>query len=179
MVLSLIEIARKKFEAYFEGSDFNLDNETKEAYSQLKACFVTITKKGELRGCAGNLQANQQLWKSVLENAMNAGFNDNRFSPLEKKELPRIKIEISVLSEPKRISYDNSDDLLKKVNNQMGIIIKKGFLSATFLPSVWKQIPFKKRFFEQLSIKAGLEKDAWKGDNIQVLSYSVEDIKED
>jgi len=179
MTLKLTEIARKKLENYFDEKDFILDEETKKEYSAKKACFVTLTKDDELRGCVGSLVAHQALWKDVLDNIMNAAFSDNRFKPLEKKELNKIKIEISVLSEPERISYKDSDDLLKQINNKKGIILKKGFLSATFLPQVWEQIPFKKKFLEQLSLKAGLDKDSWKEKGVEILYYSVDVEKED
>lgn len=174
MVLKLIEIARKKLEAYFDGKDFVLDEETKKKYHEEKACFVTLTKQGELRGCVGSLQAHLPLWKDVIDNVVNAAFNDTRFHPLEKKELNKIEIEISVLTKPERLFFENIDDLLKKVDNKMGIILKKGFLSATFLPQVWEQIPFKQKFFEQLSLKAGLSKDAWKEKGVEVSFYRAE-----
>jgi AmmeMemoRadiSam system protein A len=179
MVLKLTEIARKKLEAYFDGKDFELDRETKEKYKEEKACFVTLTRDGELRGCVGSLQAHQSLWKDVLDNTSNAAFNDTRFKPLEKKELNKIEIEVSVLTKPERLFFESSDELLRKVDNKMGIILKKGFLSATFLPQVWEQIPFKQKFFEQLSLKAGLSKDAWKEKGIEISYYRVEVEKED
>jgi len=174
MVLKLTEIARKKLESYFDGKDFEPDKETKEKYKEERACFVTLTKNGELRGCVGSLTAHQALWKDVLDNTINATFNDSRFPPLEKKELNKIEIEVSVLTKPERIYFENTSDLLKQVDNKMGITLKKGFLSATFLPQVWEQISFKQKFFEQLSLKAGLNKDAWKEKGIEVSFYRAE-----
>ena len=66
---------------------------------------------------------------------------------LNKKELNKIEIEVSVLSTPERIDFENIDELLRKINPKMGIILKKGFLSATFLPQVWNQISVKNKFF--------------------------------
>ena len=58
----------------------------------------------------------------------------------------------------------------------MGIILKKGFSSATFLPQVWEELLDKKDFLEHLSQKAGLNRDAWK--NSEIYYYTVKSIEE-
>ena len=58
----------------------------------------------------------------------------------------------------------------------MGIILKKDFHSSTFLPQVWEQIPDKTDFLEQLSLKAGLDRNAWK--HAEIWCYEVEVEKE-
>jgi len=176
MVLKLTEIARRTLEAYFEGKQFELDEETKKQFEEKKASFVTLTlnKNGDLRGCVGSLEANKELWKDIQENALNAAFKDTRFQALEKKELNKVEIEVSVLSTPERLEFENTEELLRKITNKMGIILKKGFLSATFLPQVWNQIQSKQKFLEQLSIKAGLNKDAWKEKDAKFFYYYVD-----
>ena len=67
-------------------------------------------------------------------------------------------------------------ELLKKINKNMGIILRKGFNSATFLPQVWEEIPNKTDFLEELAMKADMKKDDWK--NAEVYSYRVEKIRE-
>ena len=176
MVLTLTQLARHTLEAYFQNQKFEPDEETKKKYSDKKACFVTLTKNDQLRGCVGSLIATQELWKDVQENAINAAFRDSRFPPLTKEELNKIKIEISVLTAPKKLEYENEKDLLEKINKDMGIILKKGFYSATFLPQVWEQLPDKIQFLEHLSLKAGLDKDAWK--TADIFYYKVEIEKE-
>jgi len=176
MVLTLTQLARHTLEAYFQNQKFEPDEETKKKYSDKKACFVTLTKNDQLRGCVGSLIATQELWKDVQENAINAAFRDSRFPPLTKEELNKIKIEISILTAPKKLEYENEKDLLEKINKDMGIILKKGFYSATFLPQVWEQLPDKIQFLEHLSLKAGLDKDAWK--TADIFYYKVEIEKE-
>ncbi|MCK4901607.1 MAG: AMMECR1 domain-containing protein, partial [Anaerolineales bacterium] len=46
------------------------------------ASFVTLTKKGELRGCVGALEAYQPLVEDVREHAVAAALQDYRFSPV-------------------------------------------------------------------------------------------------
>ncbi len=173
--MKLTELARKTLEASFNNEKFEPDAETKKKYSEKRACFVTLTLNGELRGCVGSLEAHQELWKDVQDNAINAAFYDTRFFPLTKEELDKIKIEVSVLSPSERIEFSSPQELLEKIDNKMGIILKKNFHTATFLPQVWEQIPDKIRFLEELSLKAGLNKDAWKDAEIWFYRVSVEE----
>lgn len=170
--MNLTQFARKTLEDFFSRKSPTIDDKIKEKYKSKKACFVTLHENGELRGCIGCLESTKPLWKNVQENAINAAFHDLRFFPLTKEELKEIKIEVSVLSKPKKLNFKDEKDLLGKINNKMGLILKKGFHTATFLPQVWEQIPDKIKFLEQLSLKAGLEKNTWK--NAEILVYDVD-----
>jgi AmmeMemoRadiSam system protein A len=174
--MNLTEIARSTIKFSFEGKQFVLDKNTKTKYKDKKACFVTLNKNGNLRGCIGNLEAKQELWKDVQENAINAAFNDPRFSPLTEYELKDVKIEVSILSKPKKITGGNTESRLNKITKKMGIILKSGKYSATFLPQVWEYFSTKEEFLKELSLKAGLNKDAWK--NAELFYYVVNIEKE-
>lgn len=172
----LLKLARDAIESELNQKKLIIPETLKSEFSKKQACFVTLTENNELKGCIGSLEPRQELWKDVAENAVHAAFNDFRFSPLSKEDLKKIKIEISVLTIPKKLEYRNEQEILKKINNSMGIILKKSMRSATFLPQVWKQIPDKTEFLEELSLKAGLRKDDWK--NSEVLYYTVKSIEE-
>jgi AmmeMemoRadiSam system protein A len=172
----LLVLARNALVKYLQGEEVKPSEEIKKKYSVKQACFITLTKNGELRGCVGSLYPRQELWKDVIENSINAGFIDNRFLPLKESELWGIKIELSILSIPKKLEFKSPEELLKKINSNHGVILQKRMNSATFLPQVWEQIPDKINFLEQLSLKARLSKDAWK--TAEVWVYEVEKIKE-
>jgi uncharacterized protein len=174
--MNLPELARKTLEAHFQNKKFEPDEATKKKYSKEQACFVTLTKSGDLRGCIGSLEAHQILWKDVQERAVDAALNDSRFLQLTKDELKKIKIEVSILSLPKKLEFKSPDDLLNKISHKMGLILKKGFYSSTFLPQVWEEISDKKEFLEHLSLKAGLSKDSWK--TSEFWFYTVDAEKE-
>jgi AmmeMemoRadiSam system protein A len=176
MSLKLTKLARKTLRDYFKGKKFIPDEHTRNIYKEKQACFVTLTINGALRGCIGSLYPKEELWKDVQENAINAAIHDFRFSRLTEEELPKIKIEVSVLSLPKKINYTSENDLLMRVNSGKGFILKKGTASATFLPQVWEQIPDKIKFLEELSMKAGLNRNAWK--TAELWSYTVNAEKE-
>jgi AmmeMemoRadiSam system protein A len=137
---------------------------------------VTLTENNLLRGCIGTLYPYKELYKDLIENAKHAAFDDYRFPQMRKDELPGIKIEISILSVPKKLEFKDEKELLNKIDKNMGIMIKRGFSSATFLPQVWEDIPDKKNFLENLCVKAGIGKDLWMSSEIYF--YRVEKIKE-
>jgi AmmeMemoRadiSam system protein A len=148
--------------------------------AEKRACFVTLTKDGSLRGCIGHLTAQAPLYQAVIENARNAGLRDPRFPPVETSELDRLRIEISVLTEPQPLAFSSSEDLLGKLHpGEDGVLLHIGPRTATFLPQVWAQIPDKARFLEHLSQKAGCEPSAWRGKDVSVSIYHVECFEEE
>lgn len=172
----LISLARESIKAHFHNKNIDISPPIKKQYSQNQACFVTLTEGGELRGCIGSLLPHQPLYQDIIDNAVNAAFHDPRFQPVKESELITIKIEISLLTIPKPLLYTSPEDLLKKLNPNMGIILKKSYYQATFLPQVWEELPDKIQFLEYLSRKAGLNKDDWKTAEYEF--YTVEKIEE-
>ena len=145
-----------------------------------KACFVTLTKGGMLRGCIGHLMAIEPLHEAVADNARNAALRDPRFPPVSPEELNQIKIEISVLTDPQPLSFNSPEDLLSKLHpNEDGVLLHIGPRTATFLPQVWAQLPDKADFLEHLSQKAGCDPAAWRGKDVSVSIYHVECFEEE
>ena len=171
----LLKLARSALESELNHKKIVFSDEIKKKYGEKKASFVTLTINNELRGCIGSLQAHQELYKDVIDNSINAGFNDPRFPEIDKEELKKIKIEISILTIPEKLGVGLN--VFNKIDNKMGIILKKGFSSSTFLPQVWQDLPDKIDFLEHLSRKAGLSKDDWK--DAEISFYRVESIEED
>jgi AmmeMemoRadiSam system protein A len=124
------------------------------------ATFVTLKIKGELRGCIGSLAPVEPLYQSVHHNAINAAQEDPRFRPVQAAELPRIAIDVSILSPIRDIASLDEFKL-----GQMGIILAKGMRRAVFLPEVAVEQGWtKEETLSSLSRKAGLPEDAWKKD---------------
>lgn len=121
-----------------------------------KGVFVTIKKKGMLRGCIGNIYPLEDLYIATYNNAIHAAVHDPRFPPLTKNELKDIDIEISVLSIPKEAKIDEI------IPQKHGVIIYGMGRSATFLPQVWEELRTKEEFLSHLCLKAGLPIDYWK-----------------
>jgi len=147
--------------------------------SETKACFVTLTENGLLRGCIGHILPQEPFCQAIVDNAQNAARRDPRFLPVQPDEVSKIKIEISVLTEPKPLRFTSPEDLLNKLQPyEDGVVLQIGPYGATFLPQVWAQIPDKVEFLNQLSQKAGCAPDDWRGKNVSVSIYHVESFEE-
>ena len=144
-----------------------------------KGCFVTLTEGGELRGCIGHILPQEPLYRAVVDNARNAATRDPRFLPVQPGEPDKIKIEISVLTEPQPLPFSSPEDLLSKLKPaEDGVLLQIGSRGATFLPQVWEQLPDKVEFLDHLAQKAGCAPDDWRGRNVNVSTYHVEAFKE-
>lgn len=143
------------------------------------ATFVTLTSRGDLRGCIGALQASLPLAEDVVEHARAAATEDFRFHPVRPEETSGIEIEISILSDPVPLEYGDADDLVASLRpNTDGVILTSGRHRATFLPQVWEKIPEPHQFLDLLCEKAGLPRRAWHTGHLDVLTYQVESFEE-
>lgn len=171
----LLHLARQTLEQYLQDGTVPEVDETglSERLKEKRACFVTLNKYGMLRGCIGNLTPETLLYKAVIENAVNAAVRDPRFIPVTYEELSEITIEISVLTVPEEIQYEDSEDLLKKIRGK-GVMIFVGAKRATYLPQVWDQLPDPEEFISSLCRKAGLQSMFWKEGTLDVYVYTAQ-----
>lgn len=137
------------------------------------ASFITLMLSDKLRGCIGSLQAHRALGIDIRENALAAAFRDPRFPPLNRTEFDRMHIEISVLTPPQPLQFQNEADLLEQLRPGVdGLILQHQQQRSTFLPQVWEQIPDPRAFFNELKRKAELPTDFW-SPALQVSRYQV------
>lgn len=149
------------------------------ALQRKQGTFVTLHKKGNLRGCIGCIIPESSILEGVKENVINAAFKDPRFPPLTREELQEVDIEVSILTPPEPLEYEDGPDLLHKLQPfEHGVIVKKGMQQSTFLPQVWEQLPRREQFLSHLCAKAGLPQEAWKQGGLQVLVYRVQYFEE-
>lgn len=141
---------------------------------QVRATFVTLERRGQLRGCIGMLEALRPLAEDVAENAFAAAFRDRRFSPLTADELADLDLHISVLSPAAAISFASEADLISQLRPGIdGVILQEGGRRGTFLPSVWDDLPDPAEFLKHLKQKAGLPASYW-SDTLQAYRYTTE-----
>lgn len=177
----LLTLARTKLESAFTNITFqepnikNLDPILKEP----KAVFITLTKNSNLRGCIGTLTPIYPLYKAIIHGVISAAFEDPRFEPLKEDELKYIKIEISILTHPQALNYQDVNDLLSQLRPHVdGVILRYDKYSATFLPQVWDKLPNKEQFLSHLCLKAGLLQDTWKTNKCNIETYQVISFEE-
>lgn len=146
-------------------------------FNKHAATFVTLTLNGQLRGCVGSLKAERSLLEDISSNARDAALADPRFSRLTLEEFSKIKVEISLLTEPKEYVYKSINDLKNRLTPKDGVVLKRGSAQATFLPQVWSQLPAFEDFFSQLCQKAGLDGMCLQG-HPQIFLYQVVKFQE-
>jgi hypothetical protein len=173
---TLLELARGAI-----GAELGLPMEREaphEALARPAATFVTLTQRGDLRGCIGTLEAYRPLGLDVRANAVAAAFRDPRFHPLGVDELDTIAVEVSVLSGRQPIRVIDETWLHAELRPGVdGVIIEHGRHRATFLPQVWDALPEPREFLAALKQKAGLPADFWSRE-MNVSRYTVTKYKE-
>ncbi len=125
-----------------------------------KGAFVTLKKKGNLRGCIGFIEPVLPLYQTVIQTSVYAACNDQRFPPVSAEELDDLEIEISVLSPLKKIH----DPSLIRVGKH-GLVISKGNRKGLLLPQVPVENNWSREMFlKQACLKAGLPPNTWKSE---------------
>ncbi len=135
------------------------------------AVFVTLKLGGELRGCVGSLVAVRPLIEDVRHNTVAAATRDPRFAPLPPRDLDAVTVEVSWLTEPEPMTFDDEDDALAQLRPGVdGVVLRRGAQRATFLPQVWESLREPATFLAQLKRKAGLAADFW-DDEVRLERY--------
>jgi len=179
----LLKLARRTIQKYFENEGMlKIDeDDLPQILKEKRGTFVTLWKNNKLRGCIGNLENEKPIYQSIMDNCLASALFDTRFTPLKYNELNDIKIEISILSELKKLpDFTSSDSFIKFLDKyKPGLLIKKGGYQATFLPQVWEDLTSTESFISHLCEKAGLDKDEWKNMKLEVYQYGAEVFKEE
>lgn len=156
----LVETARASIEQSFTPSSppptISVDRYPELA--RAAGVFVTLRKRGVLRGCIGRIETSDSLGKAVPMVAQEAAFRDPRFSPLRQEELQDIHVEVSVLTPPTKLAH-----LEELVPGEDGVILEHEGHRGVFLPQVWEETGWTRVEFlrELASQKAGLPPEAW------------------
>jgi AmmeMemoRadiSam system protein A len=166
----LLRIAQSALEMYVtENRVYNSLTDNPKFIGK-KGAFVTLKKKGRLRGCIGFIEPALPLNQTIVHAAIYAASRDARFKPVQSSELEDIEVEISVLTPLRKI--ENPKEV--KVGTH-GLVITKGDRKGLLLPQVPVENRWSRRtFLEQTCYKAGLPKDAWRsGADIYVFEAIV------
>jgi len=154
----LLQLAQSAIEEFILDKKI-MNHQTQNVTLQEKrGAFVTLKKKGRLRGCIGFIKPVLPLYETVIQAAIYAACRDQRFPPVSSEELKDIEIEISVLTPLKKI---NNPHLVQV--GKHGLFISKGDRSGLLLPQVPVENKWSREtYLQQICLKAGLRRDAWK-----------------
>ncbi len=135
-----------------------------------RGVFVTLKKRGRLRGCIGYVEALKPLAESVREMALEAAFRDPRFAPLGPEEFREVSVEISVLSPLREIQ--DAEEIEVGLH---GLYIVRGFQAGLLLPQVATEHRWDRRtFLEETCGKAGLPSRAWQEGGTRIFVFSAD-----
>jgi AmmeMemoRadiSam system protein A len=135
-----------------------------------RGVFVTITERGELRGCIGRLVPDGPVQWLTGAMALHAAVDDPRFGPVRPDELGRLHLEVSLLTPLRRVASPE-----QIVLGRDGVVLVKSGKSAVFLPEIAAQQGWTRdQLLDNLCLKAGLPADAWRsGATLAVFQTTV------
>lgn len=141
--------------------------------ADLAGTGLDTTGTRRLRGCIGTLEPRLPLRADVAANAVAAATRDRRFPPVTADELPRIAIEVCVLSPAAPLPVADEAEALARLRPGVdGVVLACDGRRATFLPQVWDKLPHPRDFLVHLKAKAGFPRDFW-SDHIALSTYTV------
>jgi uncharacterized protein len=120
--------------------------------------FVTLTIGDGLRGCMGTLGAEMPVGDAVVRAAGMAATRDPRFPPVAARELPGVRIEVSVLTRPCPLPNPAAF-----VPGRDGIVVEAHGRRALLLPQVATEMGWgATEMLDAVCEKAGLHTKAWR-----------------
>jgi uncharacterized protein (TIGR00296 family) len=179
----LVSLARGTIEEYLRTGKRKMPERNDGELSEKRGVFITLeTYPGhELRGCIGYPTPIKELSLAVVDCAIEAAFNDPRFPPVEKHELPKLVVEVSVLTPPEEVKVDAPGEYLKRIKvGRDGLIINYGYSSGLLLP----QVPIEwnwgtEEFLCQVCEKAGLPRKMWHSPSAKISRFEAQVFCED
>jgi MEMO1 family protein len=133
---SLVTLARKTIQAYFEGSFNNstikalLSEKVPKQYSKAAGVFVTLSSAGQTRACWGSLYpTHSSIAESTVYTTIDAIKKDYRYKPISSGEWKNLKPQVTVIEELEPIVSIRSQNALRD-----GLVLKAGYKSAVLLP---------------------------------------------
>jgi len=156
----LLEVARASIKVAVTRAnppDLNTDDAD---LTRVQGAFVTLKKRGELRGCIGYIEGIAPLIETVARMARAAALEDPRFPAVTADEVDDLDIEISVMS-----PLIDVTDVAEIEIGRDGLIISSGGSRGLLLPQVAVEWGWTvEEFLCHTCMKAGLPTDAWRGD---------------
>jgi len=177
----LVRMARKAVTEFLKNNSKITDSEFNSKFDFNSGVFVTLNKQDSLRGCIGYPIPVKKLSDGLIDTAISAATQDNRFSPVGSDELDKIVFEVTVLTPPVEIKVDNPTEYLSIIKvGRDGLIVENAFTSGSLLPQVPTEYGWNtEEFLGYTCQKAGLDEDAWKDASTKVSKFEGVIFKEE
>jgi hypothetical protein len=172
-----VKLARKSIESWVLKGEKFARSKCAKSFLAKSGAFVTLYTYPErdLRGCIGFPEPVMPLADAIIEAAICAS-NDPRFPSLDRSELGRTVVEVSVLTPPGKISVKNPGEYPGRIKiGRDGLIIKKGACSGLLLPQVPVEYGWDaETYLRHLCEKACLPEGAWKDRGAELFCFRSE-----
>ena len=166
---ALLRIARASIQAELAGKKPPVVK-GQGTLEEKRGAFVSLKKRGRLRGCIGFIEAKKPLARTVEEMAVAAAFHDPRFEPVRREELKDLKLEISVLTPLRKVG-----DVGEIEVGTHGLYIRNGSRAGLLLPQVATEYGWDgDTFLKETCRKAGLAPDAWRDPETEIYLFSAD-----
>jgi len=167
---ALLALAREAVTRYVSRREVTEPPSDRASFLVPRAAFVTLRKRGELRGCIGYIEPVLPLGQTVVEAAILAATQDARFPVVTAAELPTLEFEVSVLTPIREVTDPRTVEV-----GRHGLVITRGGQRGLLLPQVASENRWdRETFLAQGCLKAGLPPDAWrKGAKVEVFEAIV------
>jgi len=177
----LVKIARRAIETYLENkTKIKTPKDVPKDLLNESGVFVTLHRLGNnqklsLRGCIGRIESRGgTLIQSTIDSAIDAAIHDPRFPQVQKSEMNKITIEVTILTIPQKIEVEKPQDYFEIIKiGCHGLIAERGpYQRGLLLP----QVPVEQewdigQYLDYVCQKAGLPPNAWKDLKTIILSF--------
>jgi len=176
----LVKTARAVIEGYAREGKVPPKPQVSEELAKPRGVFVTLMRRGQLRGCIGYPLPTKPLIDALMDAAVSSATRDPRFPPVRPQELSEVIVEVSVLTEPEVIEVKRPSEYPKHVEiGKHGLIVEWSGFAGLLLP----QVPVEwgwdvEEFLSQTCVKAGLPPDCWLQRDVKIKRFSAQIFKE-
>jgi MEMO1 family protein len=130
---AIAALAKETVETYIKtGKRLSPPAELTPEMKEKAGVFVSIHKKGELRGCIGTFEPQERnVAAEVIANAVSSATRDPRFPAITAGELKDLDYSVDVLTSPELVEDESQLDPQK-----YGVIVECGWRKGLLLPDL-------------------------------------------
>lgn len=128
----VVQLAKETVECFTLEGKLPQLKETCQEMKERAGVFVSLKKRGQLRGCIGTFEPTQEnVAQEIMQNAVSSATRDPRFPPVSSEELPYLDYSVDILTEPEPVEDRNKLDPRK-----YGVIVESRGRRGLLLPDI-------------------------------------------
>ena len=166
----------------WDAATVSRDADLPAVFAEPRGVFVTLRRhpSGTLRGCIGFPSPVFPIRVALPRAAWAAARDDPRFPPVGPSELPRLSVEVSLLTVPEIVPEEDPNSIPRWVEvGRHGLIVERAGASGLLLPQVAGEFGWNaEQFLAATCEKAGLAPGAWRRPGTHVRRFEGEVFEE-